>query len=49
LLDAGWRVRRNGKPGLMVEVNGDSDVALINRQLLTQNIKVIQLNINQPD
>lgn len=49
LLDAGWRVRRNGKPGLMVEVNGDSDVALINRQLLTQNIKVFQLNIDQPD
>jgi lantibiotic transport system ATP-binding protein len=49
LLDAGWRVRRNGKPGLLVEVNGDSDAALINKQLMTQNIKVFQLNIDQPD
>ncbi len=49
LLDAGWRVRRNGKPGLLVEVNGNSDAALINKQLLTQNIKVFQLQIDQPD
>lgn len=49
LLDAGWRVRRNGKPGLLVEVNGNSDVALINKQLMTQNIKVFQLNLDQPD
>lgn len=49
LLDAGWRVRRNGKPGLLVEVNGNSDASLINKQLMTQNIKVFQLNIDQPD
>lgn len=49
LLDAGWRVRRNGTPGLLVEVNGNSDVAYINKQLLNQNIIVFHLQIDQPN
>jgi ABC-2 type transport system ATP-binding protein len=49
LMEGGWRVRRNGRPGLLVEVNGNSDAAYINKQLLAQGLNVFQLQIDQPN
>jgi ABC-2 type transport system ATP-binding protein len=48
LKQSGWKVRQNGKPGLLVEVNGNSDVAFINRKLNQANINVFQLSVQQP-
>ncbi len=45
---AGWPVQtRNGRQ-LKVEVNGQSDVALINRLMVDQGLNVFQLNLEQP-
>lgn len=49
LQESGWKVRQNGKPGLLVEVNGDSDVAFINRKLTRANINVFNLQVTQPN
>lgn len=48
LQQSGWKVRQNGKPGLLVEVNGISDASFINRKLNEARINVFQLSIQQP-
>jgi ABC-type multidrug transport system ATPase subunit len=48
LSQAGWTVRRNGNHRLVVEVNGQSDVAMINAQLVRDGINVFHLNLERP-
>ena len=40
--------RRNGNHQLVVEVNGQSDVAMINAQLVRAGVNVFHLNLEQP-
>ncbi len=48
LQQAGWPVQtRNGRQ-LKVEVNGQSDAALINRLMVEQGLNVFQLSLEQP-
>ena len=48
LNEAGWKVHRNGRPEVVVEVNGAADAAAINRMLIESGINVIHLNVRQP-
>ena len=50
LTSAGWNVRRrqNGHDQLIVKVNGTSDAALLNAQLMSFGLNVFHLNIEQP-
>ena len=48
LSKTGWRVKRNGSQKLYVQANGDSDAALINRQLLENGVQVFQVNLEKP-
>jgi ABC-type multidrug transport system ATPase subunit len=48
LSQAGWTARRNGNHRLVVEVNGQSDVAMINAQLIRAGVNVFHLNLKQP-
>jgi ABC-type multidrug transport system ATPase subunit len=48
LSQAGWTVRRNGNHRLLVEVNGHSDAAMINAQLVRVGVNVFYLNLQQP-
>lgn len=50
LASAGWSVRRqqNGRDQLIVKVNGTSDAALLNAQLMSFGLNVFHLNIEQP-
>jgi len=48
LSQAGWAARRNGNHRLVVEVNGQSDVAMINAQLVRSGVNVFHLNLKQP-
>jgi ABC-type multidrug transport system ATPase subunit len=48
LQEAGWRVRSNGGERLSVAVNGRSDVALINAQLVRGGANVTHLNLARP-
>jgi ABC-type multidrug transport system ATPase subunit len=48
LSQAGWTTRRNGNHRLVVEVNGQSDVAMINAQLVRAGVNVFHLNLKQP-
>ncbi len=48
LLQSGWAVSYNGNNHLTVQVNGQSDVAMINGQLVGQGLNVYQLVLEQP-
>ncbi len=48
LLQSGWSVSHNGNNHLTVQVNGQSDVAMINGQLVGQGLNVYQLVLEQP-
>jgi ABC-type multidrug transport system ATPase subunit len=48
LSQAGWTVQRNGHNRLRVAVNGRSDVALINAQLVRGGVNVFHLSLEQP-
>ncbi len=48
LSQAGWTARRNGNHRLVVEVNGQSDVAMINAQLVRAGVNVFHLNLERP-
>ncbi|HSJ53179.1 MAG TPA: ABC transporter ATP-binding protein [Anaerolineae bacterium] len=48
LSQAGWSVRANGGHRLAVAVNGQSDAALINAQLVAAGVNVFQLNLEKP-
>lgn len=48
LSQAGWTARRNGNHRLVVKVNGQSDVAMINAQLVRGGLNVFHLNLKQP-
>jgi ABC-type multidrug transport system ATPase subunit len=48
LSQAGWTAQRNGNHRLLVEVNGHSDVAMINAQLVRAGVNVFHLNLEQP-
>ena len=48
LSKTGWRVKRNGSQQLFIQANGDSDAALINRQLLESGVQVFQVNLEKP-
>ncbi len=48
LSQAGWTTRRNGNHRLVVEVNGHSDVAMINAQLVHAGVNVFHLNLERP-
>jgi ABC-type multidrug transport system ATPase subunit len=48
LSQAGWTARRNGNHRLVVEVNGQSDVAMINAQLIRAGVNVFHLNLERP-
>lgn len=48
LSQAGWAARRNGNHRLVVKVNGQSDVAMINAQLVRGGLNVFHLNLKQP-
>jgi ABC-type multidrug transport system ATPase subunit len=43
----GWSVRRNGVGQLLVPVNGQSDVAMINAQLVQGGVNVFQLGLGK--
>ncbi len=45
---AGWPVQSHNGRQLKVEVNGQSDAALINRLIVEQGINVFQLSLEQP-
>jgi len=46
--EAGWTVHRNGRPEVVVDVNGSADAATINRMLIESGINVIHLDVRQP-
>ncbi len=46
--EAGWSVHRNGRPEIIVEINGAADAATINRMLIESGINVIHLDVRQP-
>ncbi len=46
---SGWKARSNGSARLYVEVNGISDVALINTQLVRSGWNVTHLTLEQPN
>lgn len=46
---SGWKTRTNGSSRLYVEVNGVSDVALINNQLVRSGWNVSHLALQQPN
>jgi len=48
LSQAGWTAQRNGNHRLVVQVNGHSDVAMINAQLVHAGMNVFHLNLKQP-
>jgi ABC-2 type transport system ATP-binding protein len=48
LIQAGWTVQRNGSQKLYVKANGQSDAAMINRQLLEANVNVYQVSLEKP-
>jgi lantibiotic transport system ATP-binding protein len=48
LHDAGWGTSHNGDHQLTVEANGESDVAMINAQLVAQGINIFRINLEQP-
>ncbi len=48
LTRSGWAVSHDGNNHLTVEVNGNSDVAMINGQLVRAGLNVYQLNLEQP-
>lgn len=48
LAQAGWPVQRNGKDKLYVKVNGKSDMAMINAQLVERGVNVFELSLEQP-
>lgn len=48
LKSAGWNVHRNGNGHVWAAVNGVSDAAMVNAQLVRDGINVYHLNIEQP-
>jgi ABC-2 type transport system ATP-binding protein len=48
LQQSGWQVSHNGNNHLNIEVNGRSDVALINGQLVRAGLNVYELRLTQP-
>jgi ABC-type multidrug transport system ATPase subunit len=48
LSQAGWTSRRDGNHRLVVEVNGQSDVAMLNAHLVRAGVNVFHLNLKQP-
>ncbi len=48
LQQAGWSIKRNGNQTLVIAVNGSSDVALLNAQLVHNGVNVYHLNLERP-
>ena len=48
LTKSGWPVADNGNHHLMVQVNGLSDAAMLNSQLVQAGINVYHLSLEQP-
>jgi ABC-2 type transport system ATP-binding protein len=48
LSQEGWSVRHNGGGKLLVPVNGQSDVAMINAQLIQGGVNVFHLGLGKP-
>jgi len=48
LFQAGWTVQRNGNQILYVPVNGQSDAAMINMQLMQAGMSVYQVSLEKP-
>jgi ABC-type multidrug transport system ATPase subunit len=48
LQQAGWVIKRNGNQQLVVAVNGHSDVAMLNAQLVHNGLNVYHLHLEHP-